>query len=246
MLRDTMIRTMPVAMIAIEALWTERFQRLRGERNVPPDRKLKPIQMISSAPSMPSMRVSISRTRSRSVIGESAALRESPSDRGAAVGCPSVDAFPGAETLIYATIRRKRPAPCAQGQGVPLPDVRADHPQAETLPAGTPWHRSALVTQPASRTSLRLACVIGFGVRKIELSEFPPGVLKADAPVTLLASAFLHSCIAASPALLPRARASFQTSTVWVPSATRLRAALSPSWPETGTLPARPCAVRVG
>ena len=30
MLRDTMISTMPVAMIAIDALWTDRFQRLRG------------------------------------------------------------------------------------------------------------------------------------------------------------------------------------------------------------------------
>src|SRR3546814_4798753 len=39
-------------------------------------------------------------------------------------------------------------------------------------------------------------------------------------------------------------RSSFQTETVWVPSATRLSAALSPSWPETGTLPAMPCAVR--
>ncbi len=36
--------------------------------------------------------------------------------------------------------------------------------------------------------------------------------------------------------------ASFHTDTVWVPSATRLSAALSPSWPETGTVPARPCA----
>ena len=34
----------------------------------------------------------------------------------------------------------------------------------------------------------------------------------------------------------------FQTDTVCVPSATRFRAALSPSWPVTGTEPARPCA----
>ena len=37
MLRDTMISTMPVAMMAIEALWTERFQRLRAVRKSPPD-----------------------------------------------------------------------------------------------------------------------------------------------------------------------------------------------------------------
>ena len=32
MLRVTMTRTMPVAMTATEAVWTERFQRLRGVR----------------------------------------------------------------------------------------------------------------------------------------------------------------------------------------------------------------------
>ena len=49
--------------------------------------------------------------------------------------------------------------------------------------------------------------------------------------------------MAASPADLPSSRASFQTLTVCVPSATRLSAAWSPSWPDTGTLPARPWAV---
>ena len=46
MLRDTMMSTMPVAMIATDALWTDRFHRFRGVRNWPPDRMLKPIQMI--------------------------------------------------------------------------------------------------------------------------------------------------------------------------------------------------------
>src|SRR2546425_7642008 len=122
-------------------------------------------------------------------------------------------------------------------------ELRMHQPQAEALPAGTPWQRSALVPQPASRTSLRLSLVIGLGVRRIELRLFPPGVVNLAVPVTLLGSEFLHSWIAASPAVLPSRRASFHTSTVCVPSATRLRAALSPSWPDTGTLPARPCAV---
>src|SRR5229473_3696200 len=108
-------------------------------------------------------------------------------------------------------------------------EPRRDQPQAATLPAATPWHRSALVIQPALRTSFRFAVVIGFGVRRIELKLFPPGVLKIAVPVTLLGSEFLQSCIAASPAVLPSRRASFQTSTVCVPSATRFRAALSPS-----------------
>jgi hypothetical protein len=64
MLRDTMMSTMPVAMMATVAVCTERFQRLRGVRNVPPDQKWKPIQMMARAPSMPSKRVSISADRS--------------------------------------------------------------------------------------------------------------------------------------------------------------------------------------
>ena len=60
MLRDTMIRTMPVAMIAIEVLWTERFHRFREVRKSPPDRMLKAIQMTTRATTMPSSRVSIS------------------------------------------------------------------------------------------------------------------------------------------------------------------------------------------
>ena len=60
MLRDTMISTMPVAMMAIEALWTDRFQRLRAVRKSPPDRTSKPIQMTASATTMPNRRTSIS------------------------------------------------------------------------------------------------------------------------------------------------------------------------------------------
>src|SRR3989442_15552794 len=108
-------------------------------------------------------------------------------------------------------------------------ELRTHQPQAEALPAGTPWQRSALVTQPASRTSLRLSLVIGFGVRRIELRLFPPGVLNWAVPLTLLGSEFLHIWIAASPAVLPRTPVSFQTATACLPIATRLRAALSPS-----------------
>ena len=60
MFRDTMIRTMPVAMTATAADWTDRFHRLRAVRNDPPDRMLNPIQMTAVAPIRPSSRVSIS------------------------------------------------------------------------------------------------------------------------------------------------------------------------------------------
>ena len=63
MLRDTMMRTMPVAMIAIEALWTDRFERFRGVRKLPPDMRSKPSQITPRPRSIPSSRVSISVTR---------------------------------------------------------------------------------------------------------------------------------------------------------------------------------------
>src|SRR5437870_13757514 len=104
-----------------------------------------------------------------------------------------------------------RPAPRAREQGASS-RFGANQPQADTFPAGTPWQRSASVIQPASRTSLRLSFVIGFGVRRIELRLFPPGVLNDVAPVTLLGSELLPRWIAASPALLPSRRGSFQRS----------------------------------
>ena len=47
MLRVTMTSTMPVDITAMEAVWTDRFQRLRGVRKTPPERTSKPIQMIA-------------------------------------------------------------------------------------------------------------------------------------------------------------------------------------------------------
>ena len=60
MLRETMTSTMPVAMMATVDVWTERFQRLRGVRNTPPDMNWNPSQTIARATIMPSMRASIS------------------------------------------------------------------------------------------------------------------------------------------------------------------------------------------
>ena len=60
MLRDTMIRTMPVAMIAIDALCTDRFHRLRAVRKSPPERMWNPTQMTPRPSNMPNRRVSIS------------------------------------------------------------------------------------------------------------------------------------------------------------------------------------------
>ena len=71
--RMTMISTMPVVITAMDEVWTSRIQRLRGVRNVPPNtpspglmkplRMSKAIQMITRAPTIPSMRVSSSVAR---------------------------------------------------------------------------------------------------------------------------------------------------------------------------------------
>src|SRR5271156_1127562 len=63
--RMTMTSTMPVAMTAIDDVWTLKFHKLRGVRNRPSPFcaqviMLKPIQISASAPIMPSMRVSTS------------------------------------------------------------------------------------------------------------------------------------------------------------------------------------------
>ena len=60
MLRETMMSTIPVAMIAIEVLCTERFQRLRAVKNAPPDRMWNAIQIAASDTIRPTSRVSTS------------------------------------------------------------------------------------------------------------------------------------------------------------------------------------------
>ena len=68
----------------------------------------------------------------------------------------------------------------------------------------------------------------------------PPGVVNGAVFGTLVTSLSLHSARAASPAAVPSSEVFFQTLTVWLPRATLLRAAMSPSWPPTATLPASP------
>src|SRR2546422_5439772 len=194
MLRDTMIRTIPVAMMPIEALWTERFHRFRGLRNVPPDRMSNAIQITASAAIIPSIRVSTSSGRSTPATGPNAERSTPTKERISGAGWPAVVASPGTETPISLP-----PPSCAHIKDAPRPRVseggalssresRVNQPQAATLPAGTPWHRAALVIQPAERTSFKLACVIGFGVRRIELRLLLPGVVNLAVPVTVLGS----------------------------------------------------------
>ena len=69
MLRVTMIRTIPVAMIATTDVWTDRFHRFRGVRNVWLGVMIwKRIQMIARATSIPTSRASISADRSTDLM----------------------------------------------------------------------------------------------------------------------------------------------------------------------------------
>ncbi len=79
MLRDTMIKTMPLAMMAIDALCTDRFHRLREVRNRPPDPIWNPIQIMPSATIMPMSRVSTSSDRSNAAKERSDGGGGSPS-----------------------------------------------------------------------------------------------------------------------------------------------------------------------
>ena len=60
MLRDTMMSTIPVAMIATPDAWTARVTMFAGRRKVPPDWMWKPMRRTPSATSIPKMRRSIS------------------------------------------------------------------------------------------------------------------------------------------------------------------------------------------
>ena len=60
MLRETMTRTMPVAMIAMPAAWTAIVIMLVGWMSVPPLRMLNVTRMTTRATSIPNSRRSIS------------------------------------------------------------------------------------------------------------------------------------------------------------------------------------------
>src|SRR5215210_4441728 len=149
-------------------------------------------------------------------------------------------------------------AACSAGsaeQAVLLPGVRRVGQQPGTDPAVTPAQTASLVAHPASIVSLTFSLVMAVGVRMIDWTVFPPGVLNgvavsdagaaaAGRPLGALiafGAGLAQSWTATLPAVSPRAKAFFQTDTVCVPRATRFSAAVSPSWPETGTL--RPTAV---
>src|SRR5688572_16552910 len=217
MLRETMMSTMPVAMIATEADWTDRFQRLRGVRNRPPDSTLKPTQITTRAAIIPSSRVSSSRLWK--------ADRTEPR-----AGSLAGDALGTAVAWVIATPRSVavdgnalgRSGAATQGADHVVP---ARYWQAVTVVSVTPWQSASLVIQPASTTRLRLSLRIGIGASSIEATSLPPGVVNGAVPGTAATSLLAHRATAAVPAALPSSRASFQTSTVCVPRATRLRAA---------------------
>ena len=73
-LRSTMTKTMPVAMMPTTLVCTARFHRLRAVRKVPCVKIWKPIQIRKSAPIMPSRRMSRSSDAMTLVRARSAAF----------------------------------------------------------------------------------------------------------------------------------------------------------------------------
>ena len=93
MLRETMIRTMPVAMMAMDVLWTDRFHRFRAVRKPPSERMLKAIQMTASAISMPNNRVSSS-------VSASTERHERAGAEAGGLGLPMVAGWSGERTSV--------------------------------------------------------------------------------------------------------------------------------------------------
>ena len=94
MLRLTMMSTMPVAMTATDAVCTERFQRFWGERNLPFVPMPKMIQMMTSAATMPSSRVSTSAERSIDANERVAGAGAGGATEGAAPGTSAMFSAP--------------------------------------------------------------------------------------------------------------------------------------------------------
>ena len=209
MFLETMMRTIPVAMMAIEVLWTERFQRFRDVRKSPPDRMWNAIHIAASETTIPSSRVSSS-------VDDNVVRHDRV---GGGVPPVSADAL-GTSTVVMQIPPATRP----QSRTYPRPRVRTgvrrtalldeDQPQTETEPAVTPLQTLSFVVQPASITTLRLSLVIGCGFRRIVDNELPPGVWNGAVPWTFEGSGLAHSAMADSPADLPSSRASFHTETV--------------------------------
>src|SRR3954447_13953362 len=235
MLRDTITRTMPVARTAVDAAWTENVRKLTGSR-ITGLAMPRPIQITTSARTMPNSRRSISVARISSPMLD----RLPPSAWFGAVPAASVIDLLLTRHLPVGGMNR-RPAP--RGGAGRLNLVRKDQLQAGGDPAVTPAQTASFVAQPASIVSFRLSLVIAVGVRMTDWTDFPPGVENAAASRDAGAAALgrspgaftaviavpAQSCIAMSSAVSPRAKAFFQTETACVPRATRFSAAVSPS-----------------
>ncbi len=101
-------------------------------------------------------------------------------------------------------------------------------------PFDTPWQSSSLVIQPASTTTAQV--VLGDRNRRQEhrVQLVAAGRLEHRRAFDGIHLGALGQRDGDLARRLAERAASFQTETVWVPSATRFSAAWSPSWPETG------------
>ena len=137
-------------------------QIARRQEQRRPTGMCKPIQMISSAPIMPSMRVSSSvalqeaaeRGRVRTARARSAGAAEVALRHGVLPPGPSACGQPAHDLNETPRSSSNRGVSCASGSTI-------DQLQAATEPAATPAQTTSLSIQPASMTTLRLSLVIG-------------------------------------------------------------------------------------
>ena len=244
MFRVTMISTIPVAMIATTAVWTDRFHRFLGVRNVwrrsddleddPDDRQR------DEHPGEPG--VDLGRPQRSRGTSAPPLLRLRGLRLRRALGRGDLGLSHRSESYADRAAPRSHPPGGARASGheVVRPDRSAADRHAARLDA-----LAQLVHRDPPRVDHDVEVVRRDRDRRragSTSSGSRPGSRTMTVPGTSASAVPCASATAASPAALPSSRASFQTDTVCVPRATRFRAARSPSWPDTATSPARPWA----
>ena len=134
-------------MIAVDELWTERFQRLRGVMNARPDRKLNPIQMRREGRTCRG-----AGCRSRSAEDRS---ERSPAVRGVAGAGSPLPVSSCCLALSQTNAVEERPASRRNRRRACGDRVEGSLAAADG-PSVTPLQRSSLVIQPASRTTIEV------------------------------------------------------------------------------------------
>ena len=220
MFRDTMIRTIPVAMIAMPAAWTARVIMFVGWKNLPPLRMLNVRRIAARATSIPNSRRSIS----VAAIIPRMELRAGPglTDTGAVSATfvkTALRSWIVNDRAPRAGARRPRRPQCeAPITCRPAAPSRVD-PLAELLlgdPAAVDRHLQVLGGEWSRLEDERLTDVVARGRERLgrqPAAGATDASMRPSGSVRLAMSVPLHSSSAAAPAVLPSSLAFFKTST---------------------------------